>query len=269
MLGASRESLAGLSDRLDEVRSDASFASVAGDLYAVADLLEREKGLRIALSDSGTPVLAREATVRELLQGRISAPALALVAAAASARWSADRDLVDALERLAAQAAFTSAEADGTLDATEEEIFRFGRAVDASPELQMALTDPGLESSAKSAIVGDLLQGRATAATRQVLEYAAGHLRGRRVDAVVDDLADLAATQRNRVVAEVRVARPMSDEQQQRLGAVLSQLKGRTVRLNVAVDPDILGGVYVRVDDEVIDGTVATRMEQARRAVLG
>jgi F-type H+-transporting ATPase subunit delta len=141
--------------------------------------------------------------------------------------------------------------------------------VDASSDLQMTLTDPALAGAAKSAIVRDLLSGRATEATRSVLEFAVSHLRGRRIDAVVDQLADLAARQRQRIVAEVRVARPLTTEQERRLAAALSTLKGRTVRLNVAVDPEVLGGVHVKVGDEVIDGTVAYRMEQARRALLG
>ncbi|MFM9134003.1 MAG: ATP synthase F1 subunit delta, partial [bacterium] len=92
---------------------------------------------------------------------------------------------------------------------------------------------------------------------------------GRRIDAVVDDLADAAARQRQRIVAEVRVAQPLTEEQERRLAEALTRLKGRRVRLNVAVDPDVLGGVHVTVGDEVIDGTVASRLEQARRAVLG
>ena len=86
---------------------------------------------------------------------------------------------------------------------------------------------------------------------------------------MVDELCNLAAAQRDRVVAEVRVAAPIDDAQAQRLAAALSELKGRQVRLNVAVDPTILGGVLVTVGDEVIDGTIASRLEEARRAVIG
>jgi F-type H+-transporting ATPase subunit delta len=94
-------------------------------------------------------------------------------------------------------------------------------------------------------------------------------LHGQRLDAAIDTLCELAARQRERVVAEVRVATPLTEEQSRRLAAALSSLKGRTVRLNVAVDPAMLGGVMVTIGDEVIDGTVASRLEQARRAVLG
>jgi F-type H+-transporting ATPase subunit delta len=133
----------------------------------------------------------------------------------------------------------------------------------------MALTDPSQTAATKASIVGDLLGGRTTAVTREVLQYAVGHLHGRRIDAVIDELCHLAAQQRERVVAEVRVAAALDAEQERRLAAALSTLKGRTVRLNVAVDPSVLGGVHVRIGDEVIDGTVASRMDQASRAVLG
>ena len=96
-----------------------------------------------------------------------------------------------------------------------------------------------------------------------------GHLHGQRIDSVVDHLCDLAARQRERVIAEVRVAAPLDAEQSRRLSDALSRLKGRIVRLNVAIDPAVLGGVHVKVGDEVIDGTVAAKLEQARRVVLG
>ena len=102
-----------------------------------------------------------------------------------------------------------------------------------------------------------------------MLESTVGRLHGQRLDAAIDTLCELAARQRERVVAEVRVAAPLTEEQSRRLAAALSSLKGRTVRLNVAVDPAVLGGVMVTIGDEVIDGTVASRLEQARRAVLG
>ena len=269
MLGASRNSLSDLNDWLDGERSAAGLDSLAAGLFSVADLVGREKSLRSALADSGQSADSRSDLAATLLGDRISPLTLQVVQRAVRARWSTDTDLVLGLEALADQAAFMVADADGTLDATEEEIFRFGRAVDSSPELQMALTDPSLSATTKAGIVADLLQDRATAASRQVLEYAVGHLHGRRIDTVVDRLADAAAKQRQRIVAEVRVAQPLDADQERRLAAALSALKGRSVRLNVAVDPEVLGGVHVTVGDEVIDGTVASRMEQARRTMLG
>ena len=269
MLGSSRESLSACRDGLDARRQDAGFSGLAGELFAIADLLDRETQLRSALADSGQLSSVREGLVRDVLTGKVSPLAVDIVHMAVAQRWSNDDDLVLALEQLGDQAAFTVAESDGSLDATEEELFLFGRALDSSPLLQMSLTDPAQTAATKAAIVRDLLGGRSSAATSEVLQYAVGHLHGRRIDSVVDELCALAAQQRERVVAEVRVAAPLEDAQARRLAEILGRLKGRTVRLNVAVDPAVVGGVHVTIGDEVIDGTVASRMEQARRAVLG
>jgi len=269
MIGSSRESLRVCQEGLDARRQDPGFAQLSGELFAVADLLDREWQLRTTLADSGQPQQVRDALVGQILGARVSDLAVDVVRMVVDRRWAEDLDLVMAIEQLADQAAFTVAEADGSLDSTEEELFRFGRALDSSPELQMALTDPAQSAAVKASIARELLQGRSTAATQAVLEYAVGHLHGRRIDSVVDDLCNLAAQQRERVVAEVRVAAPLDASQTQRLADALSRLKGRTVRLNVAVDPTVVGGVHVRIGDEVIDGTVASRMEQARRALLG
>lgn len=269
MFGSSRESLAACSAALDVRRQAPGFAELSGQLYAIAAVLDDNAPLRSTLADSGQGSNVRTALARDVFAGKVSDLALEVLSDAVDRRWSEDIDLVIALEQLAAQAAFTIAEADGTLDETEEQIFRFGRAVDASAQLQMALGDPAQTAQTKAAIVRDLLADRSTAATRAVLESTVGRLHGQRLDAAIDTLCDLAARQRDRVVAEVRVAAPLTEEQARRLAAALTTMKGRTVRLNVAIDPAVLGGVHVAIGDEVIDGTVASRLEQARRAVLG
>jgi F-type H+-transporting ATPase subunit delta len=267
MIGASRDSLSALRESLDARRAEPGFEAVSADLLAVADLLGREKSLRVQLADGGRPEGARGGLAEALLANRVAPLALAVVRDVVDSRWSNDADLVDALEQLGAQAAFTVAEADGELDRVEEELFRFNRAVDSSADLQMTLTDPSLPSAAKSGIVRDLLVGKASPVTAALLEYTVGHLHGRRVDAAVSSLSDLAARQRERVVAHVRVAAPLDEGQQRRLTDALTRVKGRQVRLDVVIDPAVLGGIAVQVGDEVIDGTIAARLEQARRAL--
>jgi F-type H+-transporting ATPase subunit delta len=269
MFGSSRESLAQAVGALDTYRQQPGFAGLADELFAVAGLLTDQNKLRSALADSGQLTQVRSALLSDVLAGKVSETAMTMLDGLVTSRWSTDADLVTAIEQLAAQASFTMAEEDGSLDAVEEEIFRFGRAVDSSADLQMALTNPSQPTATKAAIVRDLLGGRSTPATGRVLEYFASNLHGQRLDTVIDHLCDLAAQQRKRVVAEVRVAIPLTDDQKQRLVAALSAIKDRPVRLNVAVDPEVLGGIHVSIGDEVIDGSVAARLEQARRAVLG
>jgi F-type H+-transporting ATPase subunit delta len=269
MLGSSRDALSLCSEALDGFAVTVDRSQLGTELFAIASLLDSEKVLRSALADSGQGIEVRTSLAAEVFGSRVAPAANDLLLVAVAQRWSEDMDLVLALEELAAQAVLFVAQNDNTLDATEEEIFLFGRAVDESADLQMALTDPASAGSVKSAIVADLLKSNASSATKELLAYAVSHLHGRRLDSVIARLGDLAAAQRQRMVAQVRAAAPLSESQTQRLVAVLSKLKGRDVRLNVALDPSVLGGIHVVIGDEVIDGTIASRLEAAHRAVLG
>lgn len=267
MLSASRASLAQVEDLLVQRRSDPAFAGLAADLYSACDLLGREKSLRQALSDSGRSEQTRSEIVVSLLADRVQPLALEILQMTVRQRWSGADDLVSATRILGDQAAFLAAADNGTLEATEDEIFRIGRAVNGSPTLQAALTDPAISASAKAGIVTDLLSGRVTDTTSQVVGFTLSHLHGRRSELAIDELVDLAAAQRQRTVAVVRVARPLDADLAERMTAALRSLTGRTITMNVVVDPSVLGGAHVTVGGEVIDGTVATRLTEAARTI--
>ena len=269
MMSSSRQVISGLRERLDRRRVAAEFAGVSAELFAVADLLGREQQLRAALSYAGQPVEARMGMVDSIFGERVSATTLDILKDVSGQRWPGSAELLEAVEDLAAQSAFMVAEAEGTLEGVEEQLFAFSQAASGSAELQMALTDPSVGPAQKAGLVDTLLANRAAPQTSEVLGYAMSHLRGRRVDSVLDSLIDLAGEQRDRSIAEVRVARPLEPDQAQRLAAVLSRINGRDVRLNVIVDPEVIGGISVRIGSEVVDATVASRMEQARRALAG
>jgi F-type H+-transporting ATPase subunit delta len=267
MLGASRQSLIALRASLDARRTEPGFDVISGDLLAVAGVLGQQKSLRQALADSGQPAAGRAGIATSLFEGKISTEALAVLTDVVSARWSNDHDLVDVVEQLGAQAAFTVAESDGSLDRIEDELFTVSRAIDESPDLQLALTDPSLAPANKAALVRDLVGESAAPATTALLAHAAANLRGRRPAAAVEELAKLASDQRHQVLAEVRSAIALTPEQLTRLAAALTRLQGRQVRVNVVVDPDVVGGLVVSVGEDVIDGSIANRLEQARRTV--
>ena len=251
-----------------DARIGACTLAVAEELLAIGALLGAEKSLRTALSDSGTSVEARQALAAELFAGKVNATTAELLSVVVAVRWSDANDLVEVVEELGAVVAFTAAEADGSLDAVEEELFLFGRAVEANPELQMTLTNPAVAADAKAALVRDLLSAAAPTATA-LLAHVAANLRGRRVDSAVTALSNLAAAQRERVVAQVRVAVALDDAQSERLASALARFAARPVHLNVVVDPSVIGGASVRLGDEVIDGTMLTRLSQARRSIVG
>ena len=113
-------------------------------------------------------------------------------------------------------------------------------------------------------LVEQLLASRATTATVALAKRAVA-ARERTFAHTIEGFVTLAAEQKNRVVATVRVARPLTPEQRERLRQSLSQQVGREVAMQEIIDPGVLGGVRVELGDEVIEGTVADRQEQARR----
>ncbi|MEV6613370.1 F0F1 ATP synthase subunit delta [Streptomyces sp. NPDC051051] len=267
MNGASREALAAARERLDALTDNTSVdaARLAAELAAVTALLDREVSLRRVLTDPAQSGEAKAELAHRLLGTQISGTAADLVAGLVRSRWSQSRDLVDALEQLADVADLTAAQRAGTLDDVEDELFRFGRIVTSNVELRAALTDRKATASAKGELLRSLLGGRADAATERLVTRLVTAPRGRSLEAGLESLSKLAAARRDRMVAVVTSAVPLSDLQRQRLGAALAKLYGRTMHLNLDVDPEVLGGIRVQVGDEVINGSLADRIEDAAR----
>ncbi|GAA3064979.1 F0F1 ATP synthase subunit delta [Streptomyces glomeratus] len=267
MNGASREALAAARERLDALTDATSVdaAQLADELAAVTALLDREAGLRRVLTDPAQPAEAKAELVQRLLGGQVGGPAVDLVAGMARTRWSQPRDLVDALEELASLADLTAAEKAGALDDVEDELFRFGRIISSSTELRAALTDRAAGAAAKTELLHRLLGGRANVTTERLVQRLVTAPRGRSLETGIESLSKLAADRRNRMVAVVTSAVPLSDAQKQRLGAALAKLYGRQMHLNLDVDPEVLGGIRVRVGDEEINGSLADRLEDAGR----
>ena len=158
-------------------------------------------------------------------------------------RWSASRDLVDALEELADSADLVAAQRDGSSGR------RGGRALPLRPDRGLAAASCAPRSadrapaSAKTALLHTLLGGRAEPATERLVTRLVTAPRGRSLEGGLESLSKLAAARRDRMVAVVTSAVPLSDRQKQRLGAALAKLYGRRVHLNLDVDPEVLGGV--------------------------
>jgi F-type H+-transporting ATPase subunit delta len=171
-----------------------------------------------------------------------------------------DRDRIEAY----AHAMLDVARGEGTLADVEDDLFRFARTLESSDDLRIALTDPTLPVDRRFAVVDDLMEGKALAASAAltVLVITAGHAAD--LPAIVDRFVELAAAEREREFAEVRTAVPLDDEQQRRLAAALGRATGKEVDLKVVIDPSVLGGIVARVGDVVIDGSVRHRLEQLK-----
>lgn len=270
MRGSSTEALEQLMEELGSSLSQDAAAGydVAGDLFAVAAVLRGEPSLRRVLTDVSVGSEAKAGLVRSVFSGKLDDRALDLVASAAGQRWAAMRDLGDTLERMGVVAVVRAADAAGEADALEHELFMVSRLVTDNPSLRDALSDPARNVEDKQQMVRSLLEGKVARGTIQLAEQAVSGTY-RTVVLAIEAYQKMAATERDRLVALVRVARPLTDQESERLATALGHHYDRRVDLNELVDPDVLGGIRVEVGDDVIDGTVANRLEEARRRLAG
>ncbi len=159
------------------------------------------------------------------------------------------------------------AEAEGVLAEVDDELFTFAKAADQNPQLREALTDQTLPVENRQALVRDILGTRAHAVTIHLISFLIESGRGRDLSKIADGVAKIAAASRQHVVAEIRSAVPLTDKQRDRLEKALSKATGREVEVKGIVDPTVVGGVIARVDDLVFDGSVASRLEDAKHAL--
>jgi F-type H+-transporting ATPase subunit delta len=270
---ASRESLAELQQRLEAVTTRFStsdgLSGLAQELHAVAQLLMTQPRLRRALADGSTAAERRAELASRLLENKVSASALQVVREAVSLRWSSPWDLVDALELVAADVLFVAAEGDRVLDQVEDELFRFERVLDSQSELAVLLDEATVSPQRRVQLLDALAADKVHPVTAELLRHAITSGRKHSVGLAIDDLLVRAAKRRNRSVAKVISAVDLTPEQQDRLTAALSELYHRPISVRTAVDPTVRGGLVVRIGDEIIDGSVAARMLQARAALAG
>jgi F-type H+-transporting ATPase subunit delta len=232
----------------------------------VGVLLRSEPGLRRVVTDVSTDASAKSGLVRQILEDKVSEAALELVADAVERRWTRTRDLADALEHLGVVAVVESAGDDASR--LSDELFAVSGLIDAQPDLRTALSDPARSSTDKGRLLTQILDGRTLPATQRLAQQAlAGSHRS--VTAAIEDYQRIAAEAYGQRVAEVRVAQELSAAETERLQSALSNQYGRTVHLNVVVDPEVLGGMRVEIGDDVIDGTVSGKLDEARRRLAG
>jgi F-type H+-transporting ATPase subunit delta len=260
-----RPALAEHAERLlQEAAAAGALDEVAAELASFARLTAAYPRVRRPLVDLGLPSEARRGLVTDLGHGQLQPVTVELVATMAERQRITPRAVPELLAELAAQAEFAAADAAGDLDRVEDDLFRFATLVERTPELRSALTDPVLPVERKRALLDDLIGGRAHPRAVRLIELALDLQQGRDLDRRCRELAELAAERRNRVVADVRTAVPLDSERQARLAEALTRVLGRPVELRCTVDAAIMGSVVVRVGDEVLDGSVRGRLEQAR-----
>lgn len=159
------------------------------------------------------------------------------------------------------------AEAEGSVDEVESELFSIAQSIEASGELRSALTDPQLPEAKKASILEELLADKASSLTVDLVQLIVSQGRASELPAIARALVENAASTRNKAVAEIRSAVPLDQETIDRLATALGKATGKQLEVKVIVDESIVGGIVARVGDTVIDGSVASRVNSLRHAV--
>jgi F-type H+-transporting ATPase subunit delta len=265
---ASRDALAAVVSEFDTIAGrlrEPGLTTLAEELVAVAGLLVSQPALARHLARPSDDPAPKVQLVNTLLSGKVDDHTLDLVRTAVSQRWSEEANLVDAIEHLARLALLKRAQVSDEVDEVEEQLFRFGRLFDDQPRLAALLSDHTSPVEGRIGLLDKVIDSTgANATAAELLRQTVGLLRGERVDEAVIDLAELAVARRGEIVAHVTAAAELSDAQRTRLTEVLSRIYGHPVAVQLHVDPDVLGGLSIAVGDEVIDGSIASRLAAAQ-----
>jgi F-type H+-transporting ATPase subunit delta len=275
MAGVSSESLAtGLA--MLEAKLPTASLQLAKELFGILGMVDSSAGLRRALTDPSRNGDEKSALVRQLVGGKVSADAAEIAGGLASSRWATARDIGDALETLAATVVISVAENKSAVSASgisgleelENDLFSFNQAVASNHEVQRALSEPQASAAAKAALAEKLVPGVSEEA-KVLITQAVTQPRGIKPTRLVERFAELAAKRQQRWIATVSVTRPLTPTQLARLQAGLNAMYGRELKVNVNVDPALIGGIRVQVGDEVLDASVITRLGELQRQLAG
>ena len=268
MRSASRDAQGALVERFDSMATKLSaeeLSTLSGELAAVAELLNREPILSRHLAEATGETDAKKQLLSRLLSGKAGANTIELLNNAVSVRWSATKDFGAAGEHVARLSLLVRAERDHQAEEVAEQLFRFGRILQAEPRLNNLLGDYSKPAAERVSLLRGVFDraGGINPTAAALLSQTVELLHGQRADEAVQDLAQLAVAHRGEIVAEVQAADELSDTQRQRLADVLARVYHHPVSVQLNVDPELLGGLSVAVGDEVIDGTLSSRLVAA------
>ena len=168
-----------------------------------------------------------------------------------------------------AEALFRVVQAEGELDRVEDELFRFGKVLETNHELKQVLSDASIDRTQRLKVLDELLADKVSSHTLGLLSFVVEQGRGRHLPEILEEVTRFAAEARNSVVAEVRSAVPLDDDQKQQLAVALGKATGKKVEVKAIVDPSVIGGIVATVGDTVIDGSIKKRLTQLRSQVGG
>jgi F-type H+-transporting ATPase subunit delta len=269
--GSSRASVLSVRKTLAEIvekQSATDAAQFSTDLFTILTVLSSSVGLRRALTDNSRDGSAKSELITNLFRNNIGSAAKSLLTQAASLRWSNPSEIADAMENLAVEAVSATADKNNELETMESQLFDFTQVLISNSEFRQALNSAAGTDEGKKSLLESVVSGKYSPSTIKLLTYAVVLRRGRSIDATLAAYSHYVSNSRNRLVAHVKTAVALTDNQTSALIAALTKQLGKQVHVNIEIDPKVLGGISIRYADDVIDGTISNRLSEASRALV-
>ncbi|HLR94238.1 MAG TPA: F0F1 ATP synthase subunit delta [Jiangellaceae bacterium] len=271
MRATSQASLDAAGERWEPVLTEAGSGAFAlgRELFDVVEVLDSSVQLRRALTDPSRDGEHKAGLASDLFGSKVSGSVLDLLSGIARDRWSDGDDLADALAALAIDSVLAAAQAEDNLEQVEEEVFRVSRVLADNRELRLALADSTRSVTDRQTLLTSVFGDQVSPQTGELLQRSLGSARYTSLAAALHTINEMGAKRRRRLVAVVTAATPLTEAQVRRLGEILTRSYGRKVQINVAVDPQVVGGMKIQIGDDVVDATTLGRLDEARRRLAG
>ena len=162
-----------------------------------------------------------------------------------------------------ADAAFEIGRADGTLDAWERDMATIGATM-RHPELRRLLQHPAIPFAEKERVLRAVLGRGVAQGVVNLLLLMVRRGRPGAIEPMIARFAELLRRERGIALAQVRTALPLDDGQRAEIASRLRALTGSEIEMDETVDPDLIGGVAVRIGDLLYDASVRSRLARRR-----
>ncbi|OCB26462.1 F0F1 ATP synthase subunit B/delta [Mycobacterium malmoense] len=270
MRSASRRAVVSLVERFGDIAKNLdnkTLSAVSSELVSVAEMLDREIVVTRYLTVPAEDAAPRVRLIERLVSGKVADATLDVLRLAVSERWSANSDLSAAIEHISRQALLEVAERENKVDDVEDQLFRFSRILDTQPRLAILLGDYAVPVEGRINLLRKVLDsatGSVDPIVVSLLTQTVRLLRGESAEEAIQFLVEVAVARRGEIVAQVAAAADLSDAQRSRLTEVLGRIYGHPVTVQLQISQELLGGLLISVADEVIDGTLASRLAAAQ-----